>query len=372
MYNNASTVGKPFGQKNSPATPHSNTGSVLQSPTDTGVRGHLDYLVVVGVGDVTELARAVWSVFGTNFDWNGAKGGARGKYYEAIVKSAQGIEIAYTTTSREDGYAEFRLSIPGAPLQHVHSSQTAKLGRYLYRNGYRCTRFDWAIDDFEHLLCMDELSSACERGDYSGAQSHRYFQRQKRGGYEIGRTIYLGSSQSDKQVRIYDKNVESKGAVNSIRYEVQWRDGLAQAAFEEFFSTSGCEEGERCLSSLAVGAVSFYRRRNPVLHRSTPLETWTEFVGRVGSASKLSARRIQPMISDKIRWIESQVAGTIGLISKIKGFDVTFNWLERIVREKIASMSTSAIAYVDTWRDRLQVERGDFDDWMVITEWERV
>jgi hypothetical protein len=53
-------------------------------------------------------------------------------------------------------------------------------------------------------------------------------------------------------VRIYDKFVESKGEVNSIRYEVQWRDQLAHAAFEKFFSGDSRSAATAVLSSLAV------------------------------------------------------------------------------------------------------------------------
>lgn len=350
-------------------TPHSNTGSVLQFAADSGIQSHLDYLVVVGSGDIEELCRAIWSVFGTNFDWNDSHGGFRGHYYETILKSAQSIEIAFNPIPDSPRHGRYRVSIPGQPLQHVQSSELHKLGRYFLGNSCRCTRLDWAIDDFDHILDLHEISQACERGDYSGAKSHRYFQRQKRGDYQIGRTIYFGSAQSDKQIRIYDKNVESKGQINSIRYEIQWRDNLSQAAFEKLFSASGHEDGGKALSSLAVGAISLYQRRNAVLSRSTPLPMWQEFVAKVGGASKLSARRIQPMISDKIRWIESQVIRTLALISQIKGFDDTINWIERRMREAAEKMPSSGIMYVKSWFDRISVEKGKFEDWMVVSDW---
>jgi len=327
---------------------------------------------VCGYGDVIELSNAIWSTFGTNFDWNGAKGGARGQYYEAIVKSAQGLEIAVNYCTTQKNYGTFRLSIPGKPLQHVQCEQVHKLGRYLLRHKYRCTRFDWAIDDYAHLLCLDEIRESCEAGNYSGANSHRDFKRQNRSSKQVGRTIYLGSTQSDKQIRIYDKNVESKGEINSIRYEIQWRDEYSQIAYEKFFGNCQVEESSSQISGLAVGALCFYTRRNKVLSRSVILPMWESFIARVGSSVKMSKRVLQPLISQKIAWVESQVAGTIGLITKIKGFDETFNWLERVVREKISTMSSSKIMFVDSWFDRLQVERGDFDDWMIIKEWDRV
>jgi len=354
------------------STPHSNTGSPRQSTPDTGVRGHLDYLVVCGCGDILELERAVWSVFGTNFDWNGAKGGMRGHYYEMILKSAQSIELAINPLPDSPSHGNFRLSIPGQPLQHVHFHELLKLVGYLSRNRYNCTRFDWAVDDFDHSLSMDELADACERGDYSGANSHRYFQRKKRGHYEIGRTIYLGSSQSDKQIRIYDKNIESKGQVNSIRYEIQWRGILAAAAFKALSEVSATEEGCKKISMLALGGCHFYEKRNQVLSRSKSLANWEEFVRKVGGSVKLSARRVQPLISDKIRWVESQVVRTLALISQVKGFDDTINWLERRMREAAGKMPSSGIMYVKSWFDRISVEKGKFEDWMVISDWERV
>jgi DNA relaxase NicK len=339
---------------------------------DSGIQSHLDYLVVVGQGDITECCRAIWSVFGTNFDWDGAHPGFRGHYYEVILKSAQGIEIAFNSLPDSPNHGIFRISIPGAPLQHVRQSELHKLGRYFLRSSCRCTRFDWAIDDHDYILDLDEIVSACQQWRYSGAKSHRYFQRQKKGEYQVGRTIYLGSSQSDKQVRIYDKNVESKGAINSIRYEIQWRDGLANAAFEKYFSIGHPDIAAREISINAVGAICFYESMNDVLSRSTVLPMWSEFIKLVGGAYKLSARRIQPLISDKIRWIESQVGRTLAIISKIKGFDDTLNWLERLMRESLSKMPNSGVMYIKTWFDRLSVERGKFEDWMVVSSWETV
>jgi hypothetical protein len=78
------------------------------------------------------------------------------------------------------------------------------------------------------------------------------------------------------------------------------------------------------------------------------------------------------MISDKKRWIERQVAGTIALIAGCQGLDKTFDWLYREVLAARDRLSPSAFAWIDTWRDRVIVESGEFEDWRAIQSWSAV
>jgi hypothetical protein len=355
-------------------TPHSNTGSDRQTGADdTGLSGHPDYLVVVGITNIKELIQAIWAVFGTNFDYSGAKPGTRGNHYSIILKSAQTIELAYDHDPLNPNLpCRFRLCIPGAPLSHVRPEELAKLGRYLLHNGCRSTRFDYAIDDFDRQLSIQEIIDCCESGDYAGAQCWRSYRSQRSRESRVGQTIYLGSSQSDKQIRIYDKYVESRGAINSIRYEVQWRDRLAHIAFEKFFTPTSRSDANSLLSKLAVGAIDFISRCSEILSRCPRKSFWAEFLQRIGQPIKISMRRIQPMISDKKRWIEHQVVGTLALISSCQGLASTLDWLYREIIAVRERDSPGAVAWRDTWRDRVLVESGQFEDWQVIQGWDAI
>ncbi len=350
-------------------TPHSNTGSPTQVKSSGEVFCHLDYLVLCGQGDIVEVNRAVWCCFGTVFDFTAGKPGTRGRFYDTILTSAQGLELAYTVPHEQTGLSDYRLSVPGKPLRHIKPDRLFDFGSWFLRAGVRCSRFDWAIDDYARSLSLDSIEECTRTGDFAGANTSRVYKQRRRGRSELGHTIYIGSPGSDKQVRIYDKFVESRGEIDAIRYEVQWRDELAHACFTQLFSAGNPEHGSQIVSGYAVGSVSFIRRTSRTLSRCPVFDWWQDFVDRVGFCLKLSVPRIQPMLSAKKRWIENQVAGTIALITRCMGFDDAFAWLEREVREKLTNLPSRAVSFVESWRDRQVVERGEFEDFWVIDGW---
>lgn len=354
------------------ATPHSNTGSNEQPTTVSTISSHCDFLVVCGVGAVEEFVKAIWATFGTNFDWAGAKPGTRGRYYATILKSSQGIELAFTPNPTDATKTIYRLSIPGKPLQHARADQLSKLGRFLVKSGSRCTRFDWCIDDFNRRLPLDSIARVLKAGHVQGARQWRDIRSTGRTSQEQGRTIYIGSTQSERLVRIYDKEVESNAEIKSIRFEVQWRNNMAQKAFTEFFGSPTQTDTVALLNRYAVGSIRFYKPEKAVPSRCANLAWWENFVSRVGGSTKMSVSRLQTLISDKIHWVEEQVVGALAIISRVKGFDNTTNWLERIIRDKISKLSPAQEAYIQTVRDRLTIGRGDFDDWMVLQSWDKI
>jgi DNA relaxase NicK len=283
--------------------------------------------------------------------------------------SPQGIELAYAIPNEATGLSRYRLSIPGKPLCHIPTKQLDDFGKWLVNSGCRCSRLDWAIDDYSHGLRLEDIEEAVREGSYSGARVCRIYEKRVRGGTQIGKTIYLGSSESDRQVRIYDKAVESKGLIDAIRYEVQWRDELAHKCFMALFSSDSFEDGSKLVSQYAVGSVHFLSRVDKNLPRCPVKPWWQEFIDKVGERLKLSVPRVQPMLSDKKRWIERQVAATIAVIVRCMGFDDAFHWLEREVREKLAHQSGRADSFVRTWHDRQEVERLGFEDAWVMDSW---
>lgn len=359
-------------KQKSSSTLHSNTGSKQQGTTAVTLAAHCDYLVCCGKIQVEELIKAIWATFGTNFDFGNVLPGVRGRHYQFILKSPQGIELAYTVNTENAAKTVYRLSIPGKPLSHIHQHQLAKLGRFLLNSDSYCTRFDWSIDDFSKQLCLDSIANFAKQNNISGARKWRDIRSTGRTTEEQGRTIYLGATQSERLIRIYDKNVESGGKIDSIRFEVQWRNTYAQEAFSRYFGEVDSEKATLSISKLAVGSVRFIRRSSMVVSRCPNVGWWDKFIKRVGGSTKMSVRRLQPLISEKIRWIESQVVATLAVISRVKGFDGTINWLERLIREKAGKLSSMQSSFVSTCYDRLIVEKGDFIDWMVIQEWDKV
>lgn len=355
-----------------PKTPYSNTALPRQSTKPRDIEVGLDFLVVTGKTNITALVDAVWGTFGTNFDWQNSVSSARGRVYDVVVKSAQGIELAFNRNTNGDRACVYRLSIPGKPLNHVKEEKLTQFLQYLYEIKARATRVDWRIDLFSGELAIDDCVSACQRGDFRGAREWREIRSSKRGKQIIGRTVYIGSTNSSKMVRIYDKGAEQGVEYSWTRYEVQWREKHAAVAFKQILGSSDRRIDKQNMSNLAIGTIGFVGRENQVLSRCPILKFWSSFVEKVGVAKKITVEKLQTMISDKIHWVEHQVSSTIALISKAKGFDQTINWIESLIREKVANLSSRNQAYLDTWRDRIRVESADLRDWQIMRDWERV
>jgi DNA relaxase NicK len=257
--------------------------------------------------------------------------------------------------------SEFRLSIPGKPISNCGVQRFWEFATHLRDFGVRISRFDFALDDYDRLLSLEDVVNSCENDNYTGFREYRYFMRKKRGEYDVGRTIYLGSPSSDKMLRIYDKNVESKGETDCIRYEVQWADEKAARVFHSFCSDT-LESGYRAATGHALGVCKFLDREvSENLSRCPLLEWWSQFIERCAVAPiRLSMKPLQVLIADKKRWIENQVVPTIALIAKCIGYDSTIQWLENRILYAYNHLSASAKSYAATFTGRVDVARQDY------------
>jgi hypothetical protein len=352
------------------ATPTSNTGSIRQTSLDNGLTAHLDYLVVCGVVDnVSEVENILGAAFGSVFDWTTSTPRTIGVRYDGYAVDALGIMVAWRNLDNLQQLA-VRVSIPGKPLSHAGFERCREACRAFLTAGFYATRFDWAIDDFDRKLQISVLHQSCRDGSMSGARNYTYMSSARVGGKDVGESLYLGSASSDKLVRIYDKNAESKGEINSIRYEVQWRDDLAQAALLVYCQAGASGDTVLVLSKKGVGAVRFIERVSEVASRC-PLVLWyQEFVDRVGGIEKHSVSRLQTTITDKMRWVTRSVVKTLALIYSWSGFQNAEWWLTQQIRDAIANQSPRNTAYLETIRRRLTVGEMSYNDATTILSWD--
>jgi DNA relaxase NicK len=275
-----------------------------------------------------------------------------------------GVEVAIIWSEDTPYLDEWRLSISGGALSHIKKRRLTKLLRYIRASGAKCTRLDWAIDDFDRSLNLDDILTACKEGNYSGFLRYSSIESWD-GKWGTGRTLYLGSSQADKMIRVYDKNVESKGKVPSIRLEGQYRDGYAEAMWQ---ALCGCIDGRGGyngkLNSFCVGGIDFIERKSSVRSRCPRLQWWAEWIEKLGGSSRMSVPKVQTLVSDKKRWIEKQVVGTLAVLRKVMGTVESIEWLSNAIAKKAENMSDSAKAFCRTCVDRLKVETMEFEEAM--------
>jgi Replication initiation factor len=330
----------------------------------------MDYLVVCGVVDsVPEIESILGAAFGSVFDWTASTPRTIGVRYDGYAVDALGVMVAWRRVESL-GRLAVRVSIPGKPLSHAGFERCRDACRAFLARGFYATRFDWAIDDFDRKLEISRLHESCRDGSMSGARNYTYMSSARVGSRDVGESLYLGSASSDKLVRIYDKKVESRGEIDSIRFEVQWRDKLAQAALLVYCREGASEDAVLELSQKSVGAVRFIERLSEVASRC-PLVSWyADFVERVGGIMRHSVSRLQTTITDKMRWVSRSVVKTLALIYSWSGFENAEWWLSQQIRDAIANQSPRNTAYLETIRRRLAVGEMSYDDAATILSWD--
>jgi DNA relaxase NicK len=257
---------------------------------------------------------------------------------------------------------QYRLSIPGSPLGDLSPDNLAKFGRALYEYGCTATRFDWAIDDYDRQLSVDSFEEKGKLGDYSGAREFGVYYKRRLGQLNDAKTVYFGSYASDKLIRIYDKNIESKGKINAIRFEGQFRNELSKVYFNTLFGDTKFSANAQIVSNYAIGSIRFIRRTNAVVSRCEEYADWRTFCERVGQAIKISAKRIMRTVEQKMKWVERQVAGTLALCALCIGLEETMAWLERHIRVKVRRISQGSNEFFKSYRDRIIVESLGYDE----------
>lgn len=359
-----------------PSTPTSNTGSHRQRPQSKGfackdiekcnggkniIEGHPDYIVLCGhISSLSLLEASVFAAFGTRFDWGAARPGTNGKFYESNVRGANGLMLSLNTSSN-GGEIEYRLSIPGLPLRHIKRQKLHDFGQFFVSINARCTRFDWAVDDYSRTLDIDTLYLECLDGNRHGFGEITYYVNGKRGQKALGKTLYLGAFDTHYLARIYDKCVESKGEMDCIRFEVQTSGEVSVSFFNHYFGIDDISRATRELSQRAIGKYRFVERTSEVLSRCPDLPWWADFVAKVGGQIKVSVPRVQPMISDKKRWVESQVCGTIGLIFECMGIKQGAEWLLAEIRKSMNRNRAKNIKYKQTLKGRIYADSQGFE-----------
>jgi DNA relaxase NicK len=102
---------------------------------------------------------------------------------------------------------------------------------WLSATGGKATRLDLAIDDYGRGVLPADVRASIMRGEVVTRAKGASFRETLRG--SSGHTVYIGSRASRVMLRMYDKLIESRGQVTSVRWELVLREEAAQAVQQE-------------------------------------------------------------------------------------------------------------------------------------------
>jgi Replication initiation factor len=285
---------------------------------------HLDWLSMTGyVENIDDVEATILKYFDTWVDWSNATSGIAGHFWQAIAKSPTGIRIC---KNYEDGLVcQVRVEIPGNPLAYISGDESWQLCKDLHGLGLRCTRFDWAMDDYLRGLDFDLILEACDAGRFARCRVIKPHIKFVAGEGKVIEGFSCGSRQSDKFVRIYDKEIESRGTDNyadCIRYEAEFKGAYAEKIFEEFLTAPSVEIAFDLAAKYSLGCVDFIDRVDPHLNLCPVVSWWQSFIDAVGGKKRMRVSRVQPF-ADKvgriINYHKRQVAKGLAILHECLG-----------------------------------------------------
>lgn len=247
--------------------------------------------------------------------WEHEKGIQCGRYYKSRASSVHGIQIAF---HEDESGVDARISISGKPIRRIGQRRFFDVGRYLYLAGFKCTRIDDTLDDFTKELPFEIVEDWLERGCAVGYKDGWKFTRTGK----KGRTIDIGSRQSDKRFRYYDKAVESKGELDCYRWEGEFHNSKAQAIFGLLFSQEWDEQRYiKDLIDIALSGVDFRERSvNANIKRCPEVAAWQCFKD-AWNAEHLSIPSPKPQstVEKKMNWMQKALAPTLNILRRSLG-----------------------------------------------------
>jgi len=211
---------------------------------------------------------------------------------------------------------EHHVILPGEWCQAVGPEMSSIILGWIFDHDGHFTRLDLAGDDYSKLISPKGVAMRCEKGQlvshcHTVSRTYGIMGKQQDG-------LYIGSPASIRRLRIYDKNKESKGEIDAIRWELQLRDEAADRAAELVLDKN---LPESYLATL-VGLADFRKVSNDNVSRR-PRASW--FKKLVGEAHKATLPKPQSVktVEKTENWLRKQVSPSLAMVVAASGGDLS-------------------------------------------------
>ncbi|MGF7407583.1 replication initiation factor domain-containing protein [Lactococcus lactis] len=214
---------------------------------------------------------------------------------------------------------------------------------------YNCSRLDIAIDEMYKATGNYDLHDLKWKKDH---HSEKLIETQLRSSHDIesywndkplGLTLYFGSPNGNFLLRMYEKAKERAkkenreledvlhdyGVVN--RYEMQIRENYARSAFDELAQKGRLDQ---FAIDLLLSKITVYdeikTESGEVAYQYS--KAFYDVFGHYEKV-KINGKKVETSIERSMKWIISQVAGTLALFREVYGRQWLFDWLNQIMDE---------------------------------------
>jgi hypothetical protein len=280
--------------------------------------------------------------------------------WQFSATTLDGMKLAWNVL--EDGQVHCWVSIPGGCFHMVTLRDALRtLGGATQHFLLKSTRVDFKLRDYDRLKLPHELFKEFELGNVRGVKSRQFITSGERG--SLDDTIYFGSRESEKRLRVYDAN--HNHGVNAVDWELQIRKHSAVAALsllvEAFYSDSEDCLGlcQSLIGAAVVGFVRFIKDGDSNSHVDTDrcqLQDWYEGMRvRAGGALRIPSVRPSTSVSQKMVWLFRQVSTTLACFEDGLGVNNFRNWLNELIsqgRERMRKVHEALVSQLRRERER--------------------
>lgn len=337
--------------------PHSNTGSNSQSheQESSKLTARLDNVSLLWRrGSNYPIAHLIDTFIGVKFDFNILPARVIGVLWHRNWTSPTGT--LYSERDTEDGKIYCRLSISGQDCERATNERMWAFLKWAKGHlfGLTCSRIDVAVDDYGKELQYCDINQALIDGNYTGFRAGKTTVNY--GGKFKGFTVNLGSRESEKFVRFYDKFAESHGRLDCYRWEVEFKGDMAELVLGRILSYPPHKKNYQVhLIDISVSCVDFIEPIDKNVARNQRLAWWDAWLSRVQSENiRLRVVRVKTAISAKKNWVQRSVSKSLLMIQKSIGVERLENFLLQIMKDaesRLTSMDELIMAdYAQNWK----------------------
>lgn len=261
------------------------------------------------------------------------------RYDKQHVFHPFGVRLFFDSsyTRSESAHAGRALLVfSGSSLQSLDCDQLFKLFADLVDLYWmKATRLDLCFDDYKRIILPHEVAEVAKEGNVSGFRVFDTHQPQKiNGGLEGDSVVFgrRGENGSGKYLRCYDKQLESKGDFNCIRWEVEFSKEKASGLFFALSRCSDVEEFAAMVGAFIGGSIDFVVRKDKNLGRAERLGWWADIVEILGSCRMKGSKPLKIVEKSKA-WVSDSVSPSLRMLFKAYGNNDFWSWMQTLVSD---------------------------------------
>ncbi len=240
--------------------------------------------------------------------------------YRRSALSEGGLRYAFT-----EGRPDIHVVIPQTFLDSLTPDRLWKLFQFVDGlPGVTISRIDLSLDDFSKDVRPIDVWNCVNGGNYvgfsragdTGLPVQEWIQSVNARG-ELSTTYYVGSRQSDVLMRVYDKDAESQGAVDAVRFELRLRHQSADFAFRKLVEFTPFY-WDRAVPALVLGHFDLREKESASHIEHRERVTWWERIVGAGVKPLRGVKKMcDSLIGNKIKWLHKQVYPTLRQLAEL-------------------------------------------------------